>query len=69
MTYRQIAEALLARRQLSLEVARMSKFVQKVREALFFQMKAGAVEREMAISFGVHDQKQRFRLSRTIFRP
>lgn len=69
MTYREIAEALLARRQKDLDVPTMAKFVQKVREALFFQTRAGAVERELAIGFGVHDQKQRFRLSRTMFRP
>jgi len=69
MTYRGIAEALLSRRQKDLDVPNMAKFVQKVREALFFQMKAGAVERELAIGLGVHDQKQRFRLSRKMFRP
>ena len=68
MTYREIAEALLARRQVELDVPTLSKFVQKVREALFFQMSVGAVERESAIGLGVHDQKQRFRLSRKMFR-
>jgi len=69
MTCREIAEALLARRQKTLDVPTMAKFVQKVREALFFQMKASAVEREATIGLGVHDQTQRFRLSRTLFRP
>ena len=70
MTYREIAEALLARNRKAqtLDVALMSKFVQKVREALFFQMKAGSVERELEIGVGVSDQHQRFRLSQTRFR-
>ena len=70
MTYREIADALLARNRKTetLNVALMSKFVQKVREALFFQMKAGTVERELEIAVGVSDQHQRFRLSRTKFR-
>ena len=70
MTYREIADALLARNRKAkaLDVAQMSKFVQKVREALFFQMKAGAVERELEIGIGVSDQHQRFRLSQTLFR-
>ena len=57
MTCREIAEALLARRQVVLDVPTLSKSVQKLREALFFQMKVGAVERESAIGLGVHDQK------------
>ena len=71
MTYRGIAEALLSRRQKDLDAPTMAKFVQKVREALFFQMRAGAVERERTIDIklGDHDQRQRFRLSRTLFRP
>ena len=68
MTYREIAEALIARNGKTLDVALMSKFVQKVRESLFFQMKAGTVERELEIASGVMDQNQRFRLSRTRFR-
>lgn len=49
MTYRRISDALLARNRKgsSLDVQAMSKFVQKVREALFFRMKAGTVEREL----------------------
>ncbi len=70
MTYREIADALLARNRKAktLDIALMSKFVQKVREALFFQMKAGTVERELEIGVGVSDQHQRFRLSQTLFR-
>ena len=63
-------EALPARQQLVLDARTMSKFVEKVREALFFQMRAGSVERESAIDIklGDHDQRQRFRLSRKMFR-
>lgn len=70
MTYREIADALLARNRkaATLDVPLMSKFVQKVREALFFQMKAGTVERELEIVPGASDQHQRFRLSQTRFR-
>ena len=38
------------------------------RSALFFQMKAGTVERELEIAPGANDQTQRFRLSQTRFR-
>ena len=60
MTYQGIAEALLSRRQKDLDVPTMAKFVQKVREALFFQMRAGAVERERTIDIKLvnHDQRQ-----------
>jgi len=68
MTYREIMDALLARNRLSLSDSDKARFLQKIREALFFQMKAGAVEREQVIGFGVHDQVQRFRLSTTLFR-
>lgn len=70
MSYREIAEALLARnrKQQTLDVAGMSRFVQKVRESLFFQTKGGLVERESDIGVGESDLIQRFSLSRTKFR-
>jgi hypothetical protein len=70
MSYREIAQALLARnrKQTVLDVRTMSKFVQKVREALFFQTRDGWVERESELETGKNDQKQRFRLSQTRFR-
>lgn len=68
MTYREIMETLLARNRVTLSDHDKTRFLQKVREALFFQMKAGAVEREQVISLGAHDQIQRFRLSPTLFR-
>lgn len=70
MTYREIAEGLLERRTdpVALDVRTMSKFVQKVRESLFFQVKARVVEKELDIEPGASDRPQRFRLSRTLFR-
>lgn len=56
MTYREVADALLARNRANLDVPTKSKFVQKVREAMFFQMKAGAVEREREIDIRLGDQ-------------
>jgi hypothetical protein len=58
MTYREIADALLARRQKTLDAPAMAKFVQKGAGGAVFQMKAGAVERQVAIGVGVHDRKQ-----------
>jgi hypothetical protein len=43
----------------------MSKFVQNVRDALLFQMKAGTVERALESAPGASDQNQRFSLSKT----
>ena len=68
MNAREIAEALLARRRALLDQRDMKHFVQKVREALFFQMRAGAVERELDIEPTQGDRIQRYRLSRTLFR-
>ena len=68
LTYREIMDAVLARNRVTLSESDKPKFLQKVREALFFQMKAGAVEREQVIGLGVHDRIQRFRLSPTMFR-
>jgi hypothetical protein len=69
MTYREIMQAHLTRSGAKLNKEEERHFLQKIREALFFLTKDGAVERELNISVGKTDELQRFRLSRKMFRP
>ncbi len=59
MTYREIAEALLARNRKAqtLDVALMSKFVQKVREALFFPVSSNLWWIRRLVARTLHDLK------------
>jgi len=69
MTYPAMADGIIAQNRLELTVAQRKHFLQKLREATHALLQAGAVERERELKLGETQQLQRWRLSRTLFRP
>ena len=71
MTYVELVDPILAQHRVTLTPSQRKHFLQKLREGAHFLMKAGAVECETAIDDGHRDGRtpQRWRLSRTMFRP
>lgn len=69
MTYPEIADGILAQNRVELTVSQRKHFKQKLREAMHMLKKAGAVEQELDLKLGQNQQLQRWRLSRTLFRP
>ena len=67
MTYAEVADAVLAAHHLTLPPARYRHFLQKLREAMFFLKREGAVLQEKEIAFGQGEQLQRWMLSPTMF--
>jgi hypothetical protein len=68
LTYEEIAQAVIARAQLTLTAQQYRHFLQMLREAAHALKAKGAVERENDITPGDQAQ-QRLRLSRALFRP
>ena len=69
LTYVEIADAILTQNRVELTGGQRKHFLQKLREGTHALMQAGAVERERELKLGENRGLQRWRLSRTMFRP
>lgn len=69
LTYREIAQSIITRNQLTLEPAQHRHFLQKLREAALALCTKGLLEREAPLQLGDASTLQRMRLSRRMFRP
>ena len=69
MTCSELADAVLAKHRVTLDVPTHAHFLQKLREAAHALASQDAVERESALKFGEFAGLQRWRLSQRLFRP
>jgi len=69
LTYVELADGVLEKHGITLDVPARRHFLQKLREATHALARQGAVERESALKFSEFAGLQRWRLSQTLFRP
>lgn len=69
MTPREVTDAVLALKQVALTPVQNAAFRQDIREALWALWQSKTLERELELKAGMSKERQRYRLSRTRFRP